>query len=288
MSVTTSEEGEYLLRDPATWHEQVHGRDGFCTRMKRLYACHGALEHLKWMHEKCTVEFTAEAMDGAATNGHLHVVKWLHETTSRGGDPMGNSATSFMAVNQLWNVVTVEKCTTAAIDGAATNGHLSVVKWLHKNRAEGCTTVAMDGAARNGHFRVVAWLHCNRQEGCTTAALDGAASGGWLLLVDFLHRERAEGCTTDAMMNAAFNGHVEVVKFLHANLEQHVSYAAITAAARNGHLSIVKYLHENRSERCAVDAIALAITLAWTRRVSTRIRRRWIRGLCRRRRRRGT
>ncbi len=46
-----------------------------------------------------------------------------------------------------------------AMDRAAANGHLEVVRWLHANRTEGCTTSAMDDAAKNGHLEVVQWLH---------------------------------------------------------------------------------------------------------------------------------
>ena len=54
-----------------------------------------------------------------------------------------------------------------AMDYAAKNGHLEVVKCLHENRTEGCTKDAMDWAAKNGHLEVVKWLHDNRTEGCT-------------------------------------------------------------------------------------------------------------------------
>lgn len=40
------------------------------------------------------------------------------------------------------------------MDGAAANGHLEVVRWLHNNRLEGCTTKAMEGAALNGHWKL--------------------------------------------------------------------------------------------------------------------------------------
>ena len=60
-----------------------------------------------------------------------------------------------------------EGCSTFAMNGAAENGHLEVVKWLHENRTEGCTTYAMDFAVEKGHLEVVKWLHENRTEGCT-------------------------------------------------------------------------------------------------------------------------
>lgn len=43
---------------------------------------------------------------------------------------------------------------TAAMDEAAKNGHIDVVKFLHSNRQEGCTGGAMDMASRNGHLEV--------------------------------------------------------------------------------------------------------------------------------------
>jgi hypothetical protein len=54
-------------------------------------------------------------MDWAAENGHLHIIKWLHDNR-------------------------IEGCTTLAMNWAASNGHLHVVQWLHENRTKGCTT----------------------------------------------------------------------------------------------------------------------------------------------------
>ncbi|ETL30661.1 hypothetical protein L916_16405 [Phytophthora nicotianae] len=79
------------------------------------------------------------------------------------------------------------------MDGAAQNGHLSVVQYLHHNRAEGCTTAAMDQAAAHGYLDVVKWLHQYRTEDCTRAAMDGAALPGHLEVVQWLHENRAEG-----------------------------------------------------------------------------------------------
>ncbi|CAN0275436.1 unnamed protein product, partial [Hapterophycus canaliculatus] len=98
-------------------------------------------------------------------------------------------------------------------------------QWLHDNRTEGCTEKAMDGAAANGHLEMVKWLHHNRPEvcvavfenktgqfacargvrsvGCTTDAMDGAAENGSLEVVKWLHQNREEGCTGDALFLAA-------------------------------------------------------------------------------------
>jgi len=105
-------------------------------------------------------------MNLAASNGHLEVVKWLHENRK-------------------------EDCTTSAMDWAASDGHLEVVKWLHENRKEGCTTNAMDWAAKNGHLEIVKWLHYNRKEGCTKDAMNWAAYS-YLEIVKWLHENRKE------------------------------------------------------------------------------------------------
>jgi len=110
--------------------------------------------------------------------------------------------------------------TKDAMDLAAENGHLEIVKWLHENRTEGCTTNAMNSAARNGHLEMVQWLHAmhteNRNEGCTVDTMNLAAMNGHLEIVKWLHKHRNEGCTTGAMDWAAMNGHFEIVKWLHA------------------------------------------------------------------------
>ncbi|KAF1795508.1 Ankyrin repeat-containing domain [Phytophthora cactorum] len=108
--------------------------------------------------------------------------------------------------NQLLN------CTTSAMNGAAGNGHLEIVKWLHRTRDEvvprtlpGTGTFApetMDIAAQIGHLPIVRWLHENRSEGCTTCALDSAASNSHLSVVLFLLEHRNEGFSSNAMVAA--------------------------------------------------------------------------------------
>ena len=58
------------------------------------------------------------------------------------------------------------------MDWAAKEGRLDKVIDFHQNHYS-CTTEAMDGAATNGHLVVVEWLQLNRSEGCTTEATGG-------------------------------------------------------------------------------------------------------------------
>ena len=173
-------------------------------------------------------------MDYAAQQGHLEVVKWLHENRTEG-------------------------CTTKAMNWAAENGHLEVVKWLHENRTEGCTTQAMDWASCNGHLNVVKWLHENRTEGCTIKAMNWAAHNGHLEVIKWLHENRTEGCTVNAMNWAVHNGHLEVIKWLHANRIEGCSrwWAMQNADYFNRHANraaIVKWLPMPR--QCLANALS--------------------------------
>ncbi|KAE9045228.1 hypothetical protein PR003_g6219 [Phytophthora rubi] len=198
-------------------------------------------------------------VDLVATRGKMETLTFLLGGGREGKcttDAMdGAAANGHLEVVRYLHTQRTEGCTAAAMDGAARNGHLDVVQFLHSERSEGCTVAAMDGAARNGHVETVKFLHTQRTEGCTTAAMDGAAGGGFLDVVRFLHEQRGEGCTTKAMDGAARSGHLEVVKFLHTHRNEGCTTDAMDGAALVGRLPIIRFLHENRQEGCTTRAI---------------------------------
>ena len=108
---------------------------------------------------------TVHTWKWAAENGHLEVVKWLHENKKD---------------------CTISQCSPYAMDLAAGNGHLEVVKWLHENRTEGCTTDAFDWAIKNVQLEVVEYLHKNRTEGWTIDTFDWAAKYGHPEVIEYL------------------------------------------------------------------------------------------------------
>ena len=179
-------------------------------------------------------------IDLAARHGHLEVVEWLHNRRYT-----DNVFFSFLlSANPFYNNRN-EGCTRNAMDYAARNGYLDVVKFLHNNRNEGCTIKAMDWAARCGHLDVVKFLHNNGKK-CITNAMNWAAKYGHLDIVKFLHDNREEGCTTRAMDSAAWSGHLDIVIWLHNNRTEGCTTYAMNGATRNGHLDIVEYLHNNK------------------------------------------
>jgi hypothetical protein len=72
-------------------------------------------------------------MDDAATNGHLHVVKWLHSHRD-------------------------EDCSKDALLDACCAGHGSVARWLMQFRSEGSAAAAIDAATQGGHHELVQWM----------------------------------------------------------------------------------------------------------------------------------
>ncbi|KAK1941013.1 putative ankyrin repeat protein [Phytophthora citrophthora] len=193
-----------------------------------------------------TAMISSQTMLKASKKGYLDVVQWLY--TEFGDDP---------DIDLFSRGLT----DSLAMDSAASNGHLSVLQYVHevqlamkskkrkRDDTQGrtipeCSIKAMDGAARNGHLPVVQWLHNNRSEGCSVEAMNGAASNGHLEVVEWLFTNRSEGCTTFAMDSAAENGHLDVVKYLHSKNIMG-SKNVMNCAADSGHLELVKWLHYN-------------------------------------------
>lgn len=107
-----------------------------------------------------------------------------------------------------------------SIDGylvAARNGDLNTIKELRSKSSQSLDVPdAMDLAASNGHLEVVKYLHENKQS-CSKKAIDEAASSGHLDVIKFLHENRTEGCTTQAIVNAIEHQQEETAKFLNEN-----------------------------------------------------------------------
>jgi hypothetical protein len=252
--------------DMLKWiHRTFSNRDDFGASSIDAAALGGRLEAVDWMYETGAFNWSAKAIAWAAHEGHLEILRWLHErenerrpmATDCGMDAVMRLAAKrghlhiLQFLRENWSAeVSVE-----VMDSAATAGHLDVVQWLHTNRTEGCTALAMDGAAANGHLDVVDWLSSNRSEGCTAAAMDEAAKHGHLNMVKWLHVHRTEGCSFKAMDGAATNGYLDVVEWLHANRSEGCSTHALDKAAANGHIEMVQWLHQHRSAACTADAM---------------------------------
>lgn len=110
-----------------------------------------------------------------------------------------------------------------AMDVAAANGYLDIVKFLHEHGKEGCTFRAMDGAALCRHFDVVQFLQENRNEGCSEEAIKNAIVSKDEIMVRYLYENRPE-C-----------GKIETIRWV------------VMAARKRALWDIVSYFVEKRS-----------------------------------------
>ncbi|KAG4049431.1 hypothetical protein PC123_g15276, partial [Phytophthora cactorum] len=218
----------------AVWlyeYVNVEYRDGY--EAMKAAAAGGDAELTRYLEEKLDMAYDVW-MPEAAANGHLEMITWLYEQEF---DEMWFDRGVLLAAAEkgqpaVWlHETRSEGCTTAAMDGAANEGHLEAVKWLHLNRSEGCTSAAMDGAAASGALEVVTWLHRNWSEGCTTAAMDGAARVGDLRMIRWLHEHRSEGCTSKAMDNATVGDHFEAALLLHKFRSEGCTRVSVSVAS---------------------------------------------------------
>lgn len=81
-------------------------------------------------NKKSSNAYNYRSGDAAASNGYLSLIKYSKKLNF-----------TYLAINY-----------------AATNGHLEIVKSLHENGIEGCADCASDDAAKNGHFAIVKWF----------------------------------------------------------------------------------------------------------------------------------
>ncbi|CAM9971297.1 unnamed protein product [Ectocarpus sp. 4 AP-2014] len=187
------------------------------------------------------VAMSTDAVDRAAGNGHLEVVRWLYFHRAEGGTAGAITAAAagghvrvldWLARNTPLMVTTTRRTSffrgtsvlnPSALDRAAANGHLGVLRWFQRNNVnngrrsdeDGFTYRLMDEAASNGHLQVCQWLRQHRSEGCSWNAFDGAAGGGHTHVLDWLDRHyHAVGPSAVAFTKAAKAGHLHVVQWL--------------------------------------------------------------------------
>ncbi|ETL99880.1 hypothetical protein L917_03348 [Phytophthora nicotianae] len=258
---------EMLLSDSSVEHltSRTEGSTlmGWAVRYSEVLKSDKKLEIVQWVADNYPRSTLRDVKAEDLSRAEVPVLRFLKErglATSGFEDPRLVDLVATMGKMETLRFLLEEdrrlqRCTADAMDGAAANGHLEIVRYLHERRTEGCTVAAMDGAARNGFMEVVQFLHTQRTEGCTVAALDGAARNGHLDMVKFLHDNRTEGCSTAAMDDAAAGGFLEIIHFLHEHRNEGCTTKAMNGAARSGHLEVVQFLHDDRTEGCTTDAM---------------------------------
>nr|XP_047141367.1 secreted RxLR effector protein 124-like [Hydra vulgaris] len=100
------------------------------------------------------------------------------------------------------------------VDFAVEIDRFDLIKYLHSKGYKGYkgTKDAINNAAMNGHLEVIKYLHELGYKG-TKDAINNAAMNGHLEVIKYLHELRYKG-TKDAINNAVVDGYLDVVKYL--------------------------------------------------------------------------
>jgi len=244
----------------------------------------GHLKCLIWAHQQgCLIE-KDNAIEGAASGGHIHVIRWLRSPV----------------VGCDW---TPKLCSIAAM-----NGHLTLLKWLKQEHCPWSENM-FSAAARKGHVQVLDWLQQEAldidDELCSTAAehdqihvLQWMSDRGipmeyvfkyavragctqtilWLLNrgyswdpdsfvvaiekgnLELLRWLKRRGCPWDGdtFVQAALTGRLEILKWLRRNSCPWDS-RTFAAAARCNDMSIIRWLHR---VKCPCDERAMQAAAA--------------------------
>ncbi|KAF0720832.1 Aste57867_27 [Aphanomyces stellatus] len=196
-------------------------------------------------------------LDLVAGEGKLEIARLLLDHGAPYSEAAIDNAASngHLAMVQCIHAKPESKCTTQAMDGAAANGHLEVVQFLHDHRNEGYTKDAMEEAARNGHDAVVRFLLSKNRAGGSTKTMNEYVARGDLAMVKLLAMGK---CSSGSVNVAASHGHLGLVKYLVGHKEVAFSAPAVEAAVKNGHLDVVEYFLNQRPNICTTKLVQVA------------------------------
>nr|UDO47455.1 ankyrin repeat protein [Pandoravirus massiliensis] len=145
-------------------------------------ACNGSIDLLRTFLRFGLGTATRSAMSSAMFNGRVDAMRLLHRHYDIEGPWAGHALDDAIANGHMDALVFAQAhfdwpwWSAAAVDKAAAQGRLRVVRFLHARRSldrPWCTADALDGAISDGHWRVAAFLHAAGAS-CTLSVIDEA------------------------------------------------------------------------------------------------------------------
>ncbi|EFA75717.1 hypothetical protein PPL_10770 [Heterostelium album PN500] len=213
----------------------------------------GSLEMVKFLSENRTEGCSALAFKSASINGDLEVLKYLVENRPEQCpvnliDEISACERSLPIIQYLLtnNSSVKQKITKSAMDAAARNGHLEIIRYLHENTSAQCSKSAMDGAANRGHLETVRFLHFNRSEGCSALAMEV--------------RLNLNDCPADSMNCFAKHKDTSTLQWFKDNTTLQLSSKAYINAIESNRLSNLEWIHENTKLPFPAEALDIAAT----------------------------
>ena len=202
----------------------------------------------------------------AAAGGHVHVLKSLNKyglyPEYGDSDDMGEEYNDTMhfkvgkhgQLNALKYIVGIEDFFCIAYNGAATGGHLNIIKWLIDNGHHYPEEISgfNYGVGRGGNVQILELL-LEKWETCGGSLTDGASEGGHLNFLKQLESKKMLDITNNTVICAARGGNIQVMKYL---LEKGAKLDAksLQTAIDNGQLEMAKWMLENG---CSLENISI-------------------------------
>jgi len=222
-------------------------------------AFNGNLNILKWIINNCTenVWRGSYVCSSAAMNGHLHILKLLKEKGCSWDIDSCEFAAYNGHLNILKYMVEMNDCqfNSSMLSTIAKEGYLEIIEWVYdlKNYFQIDWSQQVDkdiyeGALTNGHLNILKWIKENNRyqinwdDACIQAAMNGN--------LDMLKYSRNNIVNVNKKWNpaicvhAANQGHLNIIEYAHNDGCELVDEIYYWAAMGN-YLNILEYAHKN-------------------------------------------
>jgi len=211
-----------------------------------------------------------DAFNNAISNGNKEILNYLLSIVLPANaiysKPDGNNE---MKINQ--NFLDLSYFQSSGITGAASNGHLDMIKYVFSlvgtDKTYLVTSYAFNGAAEKGRLDIIEYLVAlfpnKASDVINENAIDIAVSSGYIDIIKYLVKVAGPKFTSSAIRIAIFNNHLNILEYLlplNPDIIGGSDYlGSIDLACGKGNLDILKYLiafigEKQINEDCIVTA----------------------------------
>ncbi|KAH6561686.1 hypothetical protein BSLG_004489 [Batrachochytrium salamandrivorans] len=208
---------------------------------------------------------TESAVQFALGSGRVDTVWWMFRepsywTHSAFGDIKNMSATMG---NMDMLLFTIEHniggpLTSDGANGAAKNGHLSILKWIYSHYENMSSKVALILAAEHGHFETFVWLCENTHWSLDEVDICQASRNGHLWIVEYYAKYISTGSLDQILVSALSGGRIELAELLIETGRTTPNASMMLPIATAGNVAGVKWLHQKIDGTYSSECIEMA------------------------------